>query len=72
MTLRFGSDMRAHKLADILPERFGPHSLLEAGQDISLLLQPQHHDVALSQAIHGEQGIDTVPGMSAALDITAH
>ncbi|KAK9788586.1 hypothetical protein WJX73_002815 [Symbiochloris irregularis] len=51
MTICFGKDMHAHKLADILPERFGPHSLLEKGQDISLLLQPQHHDVSLMRPI---------------------
>ena len=46
--LHFGEGMHPHKLADILPERFGPHSLLAAGQQMSLLLQPQFHDVHLA------------------------
>ena len=48
MRLRFGRDMHAHKLADVLPERFGPHSVLKAGQKLALLLEPQFHDVHLA------------------------
>ena len=52
MKLRFGKHMRVHTLVEVLPERFGPHSLLREGLEVPLLLQPQSHDVHLATSEH--------------------
>ena len=61
VTLSYAPFMEPKPLSALLPDRFGPHSLLRSGAPPPLLLQPQMHNLEFTAGVAPAQRAACMP-----------